>query len=378
MQLSHITLKNWKNFKSLDVDVGTRLFIVGANASGKSNFLDVLRFMRDIVKQGGGLQYAVSVRDGISKIRCLSARQDPIVKISFSLSDNTDIWTYTLGINQKHTGNHEIIVEEESVTKNNTVLLSRPNDEDNKDPEQLTQTYLEQINTNKDFREIAKFFEAVQYLHLVPQLLKYPEAFSGPDLPEDPFGKGFLRRIAQTPQKQRDSWLKKIESALKQATPHLENLSYKDISGQPHLEVIYTHWRAHGAQQQEAQLSDGTLRLIGLLWSLLDGSGLLLLEEPELSLHSAIVSKLAGMLYITSKDKRRQVFVTTHSQELLSDRGISLSQILVIRPGEEGSDGFIADSKKEIVKLLEGGMTPGESVLSETIPSDIQPGLGMQ
>jgi predicted ATPase len=80
MRIKNITLENWKNFRSVQVEVNDRLFIVGVNASGKSNFLDALRFMRDIVKHGGGLQYAVSQRGGISKIRCLSARERSYLK----------------------------------------------------------------------------------------------------------------------------------------------------------------------------------------------------------------------------------------------------------------------------------------------------------
>ncbi|KAF5410452.1 MAG: DNA replication and repair protein RecF [Candidatus Methanogasteraceae archaeon] len=74
MIVSHITLKNWRNFQSVDVDLGNRVFLVGPNASGKSNFLDVFRFLRDIAKPGGGLQKAISDRGGIPKIRCLAAR----------------------------------------------------------------------------------------------------------------------------------------------------------------------------------------------------------------------------------------------------------------------------------------------------------------
>jgi predicted ATPase len=36
MIVSHITLKNWRNFQSVDVDMGNRVFLVGPNASGKS------------------------------------------------------------------------------------------------------------------------------------------------------------------------------------------------------------------------------------------------------------------------------------------------------------------------------------------------------
>ena len=52
MLISKLTLKNWRNFKSIDIDLTERVFIVGANASGKSNLLDAIRFLKDIVKPG--------------------------------------------------------------------------------------------------------------------------------------------------------------------------------------------------------------------------------------------------------------------------------------------------------------------------------------
>lgn len=67
MYISRIKLFNWKNFHDCEVVLSERCFIVGANATGKSNFLDVIRFMRDIVKQGGGLQAAVALRGGLKR-----------------------------------------------------------------------------------------------------------------------------------------------------------------------------------------------------------------------------------------------------------------------------------------------------------------------
>ncbi|EMY78652.1 hypothetical protein LEP1GSC060_3862 [Leptospira weilii serovar Ranarum str. ICFT] len=77
MIISKVLLTNWKNFRKAEVRLTDRIFVVGANASGKSNFLDVFRFLRDIVKQAGGLQFAVENRDGVSKIRCLSGGRIP-------------------------------------------------------------------------------------------------------------------------------------------------------------------------------------------------------------------------------------------------------------------------------------------------------------
>jgi predicted ATPase len=64
MIISRIELKNWRNFQRAEVNLGHRVFLIGPNASGKSNFLDVFRLLRDITKPGGGLQKAVSSRAG--------------------------------------------------------------------------------------------------------------------------------------------------------------------------------------------------------------------------------------------------------------------------------------------------------------------------
>ena len=53
MRITHLAASNWRNFKNVEFDVGERLFVVGPNAVGKSNLLDVFRFLADIAGQGG-------------------------------------------------------------------------------------------------------------------------------------------------------------------------------------------------------------------------------------------------------------------------------------------------------------------------------------
>src|SRR5690348_6824237 len=103
MIISRIVLKNWRNFKCLDVQLRERVFVVGPNASGKSNLLDALRFLRDVAKPGGGLQQAISQRGGVSKVRCLAARREPDVVISVELSNGSSEpeWKYEIGITQQ-------------------------------------------------------------------------------------------------------------------------------------------------------------------------------------------------------------------------------------------------------------------------------------
>jgi predicted ATPase len=375
MFISHIKLKNWRNFRDVDVTLGDRVFLVGPNASGKSNFLDVFRFLHDISKPGGGLQKAVEDRGGISKIRCLAARKNPKVEISVHLAESpneTPNWTYAIGIGQQARGRHQPELVYEKVLKNEKVLLDRPDDHDRRDPLRLTQTHLEQINANTEFREIARYFESVLYLHLVPQLIRHPKAFSGPGIPEDPFGHNFLDRVARTPEKRRQLRLEKIEEALRIAVPQLKHLrEIKDEIGFPHLEAEYEHWRSQGAKQREDQFSDGTLRLIGLLWSLLEGDSLLLLEEPELSLNAGIVNKLPNLIYRLQRIRKRQVILSTHSSDLLSDKGIGGESVLLLTPHSEGTKVEVASSNKEICDLLMGGLSIADAVLPRTVPKNV-------
>lgn len=374
MIISRIILKNWKNFKELDVKLQERVIIVGANASGKSNLLDVFRFLRDIAKPGGGLQKAVTDRGGITKIRSLAARKNPNVEIEVHLSEfgsNEALWKYAIGIKQESRGYRLPYLSYEKVWKGNKLLVDRPVDDDKKDIARLTQTYLEQINTNKDFREVVRFFENTLYLHLVPQLLKYPFAFTGPDLPGDPFGKGFLDRVAKVNEKTRKSWLHKIEHALKLAVPQLTNLEFTTEKGYPHIEATYEHWRPGAGKQKEDQFSDGTLRLIGLLWALQEGDSLLLLEEPELSLNDAIVSKLAPLIHRLQKPRKRQVIISSHSSDLLNDRGISLNEVVVLEPASEGTKACVASDIDDVKNMLKGGMTPASAILPRIKPKNI-------
>ncbi len=375
MFVSRIMLRNWRNFAKVDVMLRPRMFVVGANASGKSNFLDVFRFLRDIAKAGGGLQFAISERGGLSLIRCLAARRYPDVEIAVELSDTPGgepAWRYELGIKQHPRGDRKAYLSHEKVWRDGEQILNRPEDVDNADQLRLTQTHLEQINTNAEFRELTKFFEGVTYLHLVPQLVRYSREFSGPGPVGDPFGRSFLERIGRTPEKTRRNRLKQIEKALSLAVPQLKELTFltdNNEGGKPHLEAIYDHWRPHGARQREREFSDGTLRLLGLLWSLLEGESMLLLEEPELSLNAGIVRQLAPMIYRLQRKRGRQVIATTHSAELLDDHGIAPEEVLLFTPAKEGTQARLAADTAEVKILLDEGMTIAESVLPITVPA---------
>src|SRR5450830_283249 len=362
MLITHIKLKNWRNFRALDVPLRDVSYLLGPNASGKSNLLDAFRFLRDISKpKGGGLQQAVSDRDGITKVRCLHARKDTEVLLEVALAETPNsptVWRYVLGFKTEGKGAQRIIVSREEVWHEGKQIVARPTESDKADVMLLTQTHLEQIQTNAKFRDLVEFFSNTTYLHLVPQLLKFSEKIGGRHLEDDPFGQGFLERIAKTPEKTRTARLNKITKALTLAVPQFKELRFiKDELGHPHLEALYAHHRPNAGWQSEEHFSDGTLRLLGLLWTLLDGNSLLLLEEPEISLNDAIVKEIPLILHRLQRDRKvkRQIILSTHSEALLSNPGIDGRGVVVLETGPQGSTGrTLAEDESS---ALQAGLT---------------------
>lgn len=384
MNITKIALTNWKNFKSANVLLTDRVFVVGANAAGKSNFLDVFRFLRDIVKQAGGLQNAVQIRGGIPKIRSLAARRDPLVGIEVHLgkvNPDSDVprWKYILKIKSSGGGIMEKgaqIVEERVYdgTKNKW-LLDRKTDGPNEDGETLRFTHLEQPTSNKAFREIYHFFQDTQYLHIVPQLIRDSDSYMLASNKEDFYGRNLLERMGRITKATRDSYLKRINEVLTLAVPQLENISFiQDKNGVPHLEAVYKHWRPNAGKQQESQFSDGTLRLIGFMWALLDGQETILLEEPELYLHVEIVKLLPEFIYKMQRRRGRirQVIISTHSYDMLNGQGIGADETLILISGSEGTEIKAAKDLPEIEKFLTAGFTIGEAVLPMVAPTAVQ------
>ena len=203
--------------------------------------------------------------------------------------------------------------------------------------------------------------------------MKHADQLGGYRLESDPFGQAFLERIAKTPEKTRTARLRRIEDALKISVPNMAQLRFiqDPSSGAPHLEALYKHWRPDAGWQREDQFSDGTLRLLGIMWSLLDGNSLLLLEEPELSLNEEIVKRINALVWRIQKSARhkRQVLITTHSGALLSDPGIDPREILRLEPSDDGTK--ILEASAEDKALIAAGYSVADAILPKVKPTNV-------
>lgn len=375
MRFTRLRLTNWRNFRDADIPLQPRTFVVGPNASGKSNLLDALRFLRELAEEGGGLQRAVSaLRGSLKAIRSLHARGQTDVTLGIDAVDDQGwTWTYELTLAESSRAPVGTFVRAELARRSRgahaEALWSRtPRDED---PEERRQTWLEQRSKNKAVRELAQFFASIDYSHIVPQVVREQRRPPDPRR-HDPFGSDLVEDIARTTPKEQKRRLRLVNDAMKAVLPQLENIRVDhDVVGKPHLKASYRHWRGVAANQGEEQFSDGTLRLIGLLWTLGARGGPILLEEPEISLHEDAVRQLPVLLHRVASASGRQVIVSTHSEALLSDPGIEPREVIWLETTVEDTKVRSGDSVPALVSLAEAGVSLGRTLTSMTRPTDI-------
>ena len=375
LRFTRLELRNWRNFTSVSMELQPRGFILGPNAAGKSNLLDAFRFVSELARPGsGGIQAAIERRDGFSSLRSLFARAPSDIDLNVWIGDDEipDLWRYELKFNRVTKAKEAFpTVIQEAIFRYgmSDAIANQKRPAGRSDARDWRQTLLEQESTSKNFRDLQEFLASCRYLHVVPQIVR-DRARARSDR-EDPFGGDLLRRMKEMPAKSRLPRLKRIGEALQRAVPQFEELVLEDdMQGVPHLYARYRNWREKASKQSETNFSDGTLRLIGLLWSMAERGGPLLLEEPELSLNDAVIAQLPRMLLRMQRLSGRQAIVTTHSNALLEDSGVGLREIHIIRVEGEGSKLSLASAEQAIVAQVEGGLTVAQAVLPLVRPRE--------
>ena len=83
MFIKSIELRNFKSFQELKIDLNNLNILIGANASGKSNFIRVLKFLRNIAHYS--LADAISIEGGSEYLRNMQVgnTEDLYIKITY-------------------------------------------------------------------------------------------------------------------------------------------------------------------------------------------------------------------------------------------------------------------------------------------------------
>ena len=370
--ITRVILKNYKSIARCDVRLGPLMFLVGPNGSGKSNFLDALHFVAEALNTS--LDHALRDRGGIQEVRRRSGGHPNHFSISleFRLPDGEE-GEYSFRVGARPQGGYE--VQSEECRRDRRISLS-------KDAFYKVQAgkviatslttapaasgdrlYLVNVSGFDDFRPVYDALTRMAFYNLNPDRirdLQSPDA--GDILRRD--GSNLASVIGRL---ERDSpgLKQRIEEYLSKVVPGVRGFEATPVGPK---ETILFRQEVAGSKQPwrffAANMSDGTLRALGILVALLQptegpvhGVPLVGIEEPEIALHPAA----AGVLRDSLRDacRKTQVIVTSHSPDLLDDPDIRDEEILPVI-AEQGETRIAPLDEAGRSAIRERLYTPGE------------------
>lgn len=182
----------------------------------------------------------MSRREGVSRLRFLNTRNNNRgrVMVAVAVGDGEDPaqWEYEIHFAREKSGVRPVVISE-IVRHFGTEVYDNTAAVDS-DPELATQTALEQVSVNRDFRDLVEFFAGIEYLHLVPQIVR--DATRGGIDAHDPYGGSLLLEVGTAPKKDYERRRRVMQEALRLAVPQFESLErFQDPAGSWHLRAQY-------------------------------------------------------------------------------------------------------------------------------------------
>src|SRR5688572_14922914 len=105
--LNRLTIQNYRSIGACSIELSPLTFLVGPNASGKSNCLDALRFVADALRTS--LDHALRDRGSINEVRRRSGGHPTnfAVRLDFTMPD-TSTGQYSFKIGAQKAGAFEV------------------------------------------------------------------------------------------------------------------------------------------------------------------------------------------------------------------------------------------------------------------------------
>lgn len=393
-----IEVEHFKSIPHAAVELPRICVVVGPNSAGKSNFLDVFSFLKEILTDG--LDEAISRRFGATSIRQWSPSRPYNIKIAcqLELEKNNLQGEYSVQL-AIESSNVRVISEEGRLCGNLPIpgVRNPQNREysvapdsieftrDRKGLVQLRPTgfFTEWLNVSEfTLREDAfdelvlssgrtpvsvdplMFFRPLFFA--ISDFEKYsifPNTLRNPQKPSRerrllPSGENFPS-IFKLIEKSREDFRKdEIVESLRYFMPKLCDVKISATAGLlwPTFKIEEKDGKRHDFNV--SQVSDGTLRLLGILAALYQPNPpqTIAIEEPEQTVHPGALSLVADAIKDASHTS--QVFVSTHSPDFLNH--FTPNDVLAVKQSDDGLTSIGTTTQEQIDSVLEGLMSLGE------------------
>ncbi|WP_407378469.1 AAA family ATPase [Methanobrevibacter sp.] len=387
MRISNITFKNIKSFKEVNLDLDDFNVIIGSCASGKSNFIEVFKFLKDLSEDFEKtinnysrfyLKNINSKNDENCYLKIIFTANDtgnyliPIFKNDEEIFLNFNQLEYELSFNFKSNFEYEILKE--------NVDFSYEYTYDN----EIYKNKLSIKNTGKINVKLDKADEFIKAEDLVPSSLlnivkhnfqKSQSLIINSSLSTIPFAwKDLFKNIEYyyfNPKFSKFGTHRNGDSNLLEFSDNLPIILEKILDNNndkrlflnlvnhllPYIEEINVDTLIDGRtiftlneEYNEINvpsplISDGTVNIIALIVALFfEKETILLIEEPERNIHPELLANLIQLMNEVSRKK--QLIITTHNPELL--KHVKLENIYFI---SRNKSGFPISPNRLIMKL---------------------------
>jgi len=397
MIIKRIEVRNFKSFRDLKVDLGKFNVVIGANAAGKSNFVSIFKFLRDIATSGldnaislqGGVEYIRNMNIGVSDELTIKIVSDEGFKMAHRIKKELiGIKTYetnyefSLRFHKRGTGfkiTKDRLVQKveffklEKVNKKikeierigaGDITVSRINEKAkvnlNKPEkvklkkEDIFPPFLGEKKLSEHtllletpffilFPPIESIFSEISIYDFDPKLPKKATPITGKaELEEDGSNLSIiLKNIIQKKDSKR-----KLFNLIKELLPFVENLDVENLADKSLLFKLSESYFKN-KYLPASLISDGTISITALIVALyFEKKPFVIIEEPERNIHPSLISKLVEMIKDASQQK--QILVTTHNPESLKYTG--LENILLVSRDKEGFSIISRPADKKEVK----------------------------
>ena len=381
--LTRVVLRNYKSIAACDARLGPLTYLVGANGSGKSNFLDALHLVRDALT--GTLDNALNERGGLSEVRRRSSGHPTHfgIRLEFRLrTGQTGYYAFNVGALSR--GGYEVQAEECALGGRGQGPYFRLERGQEKASSEATfpavtadRLALASASGLAVFRPVFDALTAMGFYNLNPKLIRELQK------PQDgrllkPAGENIASVIGHLERTAPEA-MPVIQEYLQIVVPMIHGVERKQIGPMETLEFRQDMAGSKHPWRFLAQnMSDGTLRTLGVLTALFQGNrdfspSLIGIEEPETALHPAASAALRDALQRASE--HTQVIVTSHSPDLLDDPSLPAETLLAVvgeagvtrlAPLDEASRGALRDhlfSAGELLRLNQ--LAPDPAALAE-------------
>jgi predicted ATPase len=415
--VKHLHIENFKCFEKLDIDLSSLVLLIGPNASGKSNFVQIFQFLSDI--RNSGLEDAIALQGGTEYLRNLQVGAEKNIKIEVEVRDPYIVWRkigssmiglkgdrtfYYLEIETNKTNSNFKIVREELKTKFDCVSIEEKDNE----PKKIREiTGKSDIKITKRLSKVSTSASLTDYLDiqfddLVPSIFKYTETSNKDSLLNsiymmlemfenifDNFGiydfdpklsKQAIPMMGKTELEpdgkniaivlkhllNNKSIKKRFIQYINSLLPFIEEPYAEKVADKSILMKIQETYYGKNNAIPASLISDGTINITSIIIALFfSKNSLIIFEEPERNIHPNLISKL--MNYMEEASKEAQIFLTTHNPEVIKQT--ELDSLYFITRDEKGmSNIFRPHTSKEIQTFLENKIGIDELFIQNLIP----------